>query len=91
MTVEGDEPDFDWAWLVPRLVHPIKVAIVEAMLWIDRPISASELEKVFDGEIGLGLVSYHMKELAKLGAIAKVGERQVRGALQNFYFFPDRP
>lgn len=81
---------FDWAWLVPRVIHPTKVAIIEAMLWIDRPISASELEKVFEGQIGLGVASYHVKELAKMGVLVRVGERQVRGALQVFYVVHDR-
>ncbi len=81
------EASFDWGALVPRIVHPLKVAIVEAVLWIDGPISASELEKVFEKRFSLSVVSYHMKKLAEAGVLAKVGERQVRGALQHFYFF----
>jgi hypothetical protein len=61
----GDERRFDWMSLVPRVVHPLKVAIVEALLWIDQPLSASDLSKVFDREFSLGLVSYHLKELRK--------------------------
>lgn len=88
--MKGDGPAFDWAWLVPRVIHPVKVAIIEAMAYIERPISAVELEKVFEEEIGLGVASYHMKELARHGAVVKVGERQVRGAVQHFYSFPEQ-
>ncbi|MEX2107173.1 MAG: helix-turn-helix domain-containing protein [Solirubrobacterales bacterium] len=86
--MEGDEPSFDWDELVPRIVHPLKVAIIEALLWIDTPLSASELDKVLGGRFGISLVSYHVTKLAEAEAITKVGERPVRGALQTFYFFP---
>jgi hypothetical protein len=89
-TIEGDELQFHWDELVPHFVHPLKVAIIEAMLWIDRPISASELARVFLEEFDLSLVSYHLNKLAATGALEQVGERQVRGALQRFYFFPER-
>jgi hypothetical protein len=37
---EGGEP-FDWSALVPRVAHPLRVAIVEALLWIDRPLPST--------------------------------------------------
>lgn len=82
----GGEP-FDWATLVPRVVHPLQVAVVEAMWWIDRPLSASELELVFDHEFGLSLISYHLLQLKKAEAVEEVGREQVRGALKRLYFF----
>jgi hypothetical protein len=33
---------FDWCTLIPLVLHPTKVLIIEAMAWIDRPLSASE-------------------------------------------------
>jgi hypothetical protein len=86
MTMTGDEP-FDWAMLVPRVVHPLQVAIVEALWWIDRPLSASELELVFVHQFGLSLISYHVQQLRKAGALEEVGREQVRGALKRLYFF----
>lgn len=79
--------DFDWGALTPRVVHPLKVAIVEAMLWIDRPLSASELRELL-GQSSTSGVSYHVKQLAKHGAIRKVREQQVRGVMKTSYFFP---
>ncbi|MEX2105561.1 MAG: helix-turn-helix domain-containing protein [Solirubrobacterales bacterium] len=84
----GDGLPFDWVTLVPRLVHPLKVAIIEALLWIDAPMSASELNRVFAGRFGVNLVSYHVKSLAEVGVVVKVRDRQVRGVLETFYFFP---
>jgi hypothetical protein len=90
VTTAGDDVAFDWAEFVPRLVHPLKVAIVEALLWINAPLSASELTKVFYGRWELGVVSYHMKKMAAIDAISKVLERPVRGSVQTLYFFPGR-
>jgi hypothetical protein len=45
-------------------VHPSKVLIIEAMQWIDRPMSASELGEVLDGALSSAVVSYHLRSLA---------------------------
>ena len=90
MTATGDEPNpFDWAQLVPQAVHPLRVAIVETLRWIDQPLSPSELSEVFDREVGTSQVSYHVGVLAKAGALVETGNRKVRGATQTFYFFPE--
>lgn len=84
---EGGEP-FDWSSLVPRLVHPLKVSIVEALQWIGEPLSATDLAKLFDDDaVSLSHVSYHLVSLAKTGALTKVRQRQVRGTTESFFFF----
>ena len=87
---EGDGPAFDWAALVPRIVHPVKVAIVETLLWIGHPLSATELRDLFDEPeyCYLSIVSYHVGKLVEFGALRETGSRQVRGATETFYFFP---
>lgn len=85
MSVEGNGQSFEWAALVPRVVHPLKVAIIEALEWIELPLSAKDVDLVLDEEFGLSLISYHMRKLADVGAIEKVEQRAVRGALQSFY------
>ena len=87
MTVKGDEP-FGWDVLVPHIVHPLKVAIIEAMWWVQEPLSATDLTKMISHEkYGLAHISYHMVGLARVGAIKVVGSRPVRGSLEKFYFF----
>jgi DNA-binding transcriptional ArsR family regulator len=89
MTMEGGGLAFDWNVLVPRVVHPLKVAIIEALRWIHTPLSASDLTKVIDAdEFGLSHVSYHLGKLADAGAVELVRKRQVRGSTEKFYFFP---
>jgi hypothetical protein len=82
----GGDP-VDWDGLVSRLLHETQVLIIEALKWIDRPLSSRELENVFERSIGLSSVCYHVGRLAELGVLEKVGERPVRGAWENFYFF----
>ncbi len=87
MTMEGGET-FAWDALVPHVVHPLKVSIVEVLHWVGQPLSASDLTKVIDDErFGLSHVSYHLVKLAEAGAIRVVRKRKVRGSVEKFYFF----
>ena len=87
---ERDEKLFDWERLVPLLIHPAKVAIVEALEWMERPLSPSEMVNLFGNErdLYLSLVAYHVRELTKVNALEVVETRQVRGATEKHYFFP---
>ena len=83
---------FNWEALVPLLVHPVKVEIIEAMSWVDVPLSATDLDRVFHGQIGVSLLSYHLRKLAEIGALRRSSQEQVRGAVQTFYALaPDGP
>ncbi|MEX2107874.1 MAG: hypothetical protein WD827_03175 [Solirubrobacterales bacterium] len=75
----------DWEALIGRLMHPTQLAVVEAMLWIDAPLSPTQLVRVFDGEIQLPSVAYHVGRLADFGVLKRTGTRQVRGAVEHFY------
>lgn len=87
MTIRGGER-FDWSTLVPQIVHPLKVGIVEALLWVDQPLSATDLTKLFDSDrYGVAHVSYHLVKLADIDALEVVRKREARGATEKFYFF----
>ena len=84
--MEGDE--YRWDALFPHIVHPLKVAIVEAMRWVGEPLSATDLTKLIDDpELSLSHVSYHVLKLAECGAFERVRQRQARGSIEKFYFF----
>ncbi len=85
MTKVG-QPCFDWGVLVPYVIHPIRVAIIEAMLWTGHPVSASDLSRIYDHEYSVGRISYHFGELAKAQVIERVHTRPRRGAMETFYF-----
>ena len=85
----GEGLTFDWESLVPLFIHPLKVAIVEALDRIEQPLSPNELALMFDAkEWTLGIVAYHVSTLAKAGVIEVIGERQARGARESYYYFP---
>jgi len=87
MTMNEGEP-FAWDLLVPHIVHPLKVAIVEAMWWVGTPLSASDLTKLIDDPAySLSHVSYHVGKFADCGVFKKVRQRQARGSVEKFYFF----
>jgi len=79
------EDRFNWGGLVSHLVHPTKVAIIEAMDWVGVPLSPREIVLIFDKQTGVSAVSYHMRALAEAGAVEVVRQQPVRGALQTFY------
>ncbi len=81
---------FDWTQFT-RLVHPMQVAIVEALLWIGKPLSAKDFSQLFAGQIAhasakTSYMSYHVRELAKVGVLERTGTESVRGAVRRFYF-----
>jgi len=85
MKGKGRRAALDWSVLVPRLVHPTKVLIIEAMHWIDRPLASSDLEQVFGKRLGVSNISYHVKTLADARILREVSRRQVRGAWKTVY------
>jgi len=76
---------FNWETLVALLVHPVKVEIIEAMAWVGLPLSATDLDRILRGRVGVSLLSYHLRKLTEVGALRRVRQEQVRGAMQTFY------
>jgi DNA-binding transcriptional ArsR family regulator len=66
-----------WRVLVPRLVHPARLRIVEALIERGGPMSAEELAKVVPlVEGNTDLVRYHAKAMMEAGALELVDSRQ---------------
>lgn len=85
-TMRGREP-FDWNVLVPHVVNPIKVAVIEAMWWVAVPLSATDLAKLItdNRKSDVPRISYHLKTLADAGVLEMVRQRPVRGSTESFY------
>jgi hypothetical protein len=77
----------DWGVLLSRSIHPTRLWIIEAMRVIDRPLSASELERVLDRKQSTSAISYHMNTLAKIGIVKLAEMQQVRGTWKRLYVF----
>jgi hypothetical protein len=81
-----------WEPFIPLFVHPLKVAIVEALLYIGEPLSAVQFRKVF-GSAGSDFcdsnVRYHLNHLAEVGVleVVPVQYRSGGGQKQKFFYF----
>jgi len=67
--------------------HPTRVEAF--MVLAERTASPKDLQLALGKP--LGHVAYHVRELAKLGAVEVVDERPVRGAVEHFYKAVERP
>jgi DNA-binding transcriptional ArsR family regulator len=68
--------------LINALRHPLRRQILRTM---SEGETASPRELAERLEQPLGNLSYHVRVLAKYGALELVGEKQVRGTMQHFY------
>jgi DNA-binding transcriptional ArsR family regulator len=87
--MSGGASALDWGVLVPRLIHETKVWIVEAMRWIDRPLSARELERISGGRKSISTFEHHLLSLVKAGGVKRVSRQRIRGAHESHYFFTE--
>jgi hypothetical protein len=72
---EGSERQLQWSLLVPLIVNPIKVTVIEAMHYLGQPVSATDLHKSF-GKFSVAHLSYYMRTLAKAGVVERCGSKR---------------
>lgn len=76
----------DWGTLVAFAVHPTKVGIAEALRWIGRPLSASEIRRSFGDDMNNGTITHHMRQMEEWGAVEEAGmEPGARGAPMQLF------
>lgn len=80
----GDEP-IRWDVFVSRLLHPVQLSMIEALLWIELPISPADLAQMYGGEYSNSNTGYHVKVLVKHHVLKLVDTEQVRGATRHLY------
>lgn len=68
-----------WAALAARLLHPVQVQIIEALSWIDEPLSASDLAEIVNAKLRRSQFVHHLRRLDRIDAI----ELAERPTLQN--------
>jgi hypothetical protein len=74
----GDE-HFIWLSLVPRLVHPARLQIVQALIDQGESMSVEELTPLVPQVDGnTDLTRYHAKAMAKAGVLEVVGPNQAQ-------------
>lgn len=84
---DSDRLDPDRKREDPCGTPPLQVAIIEAVLWIDTPLSASDLTNLIgDERYRLSHVFYHLGRLVKAEVVTAVRERQVWGAGERILY-----
>lgn len=78
----AESPDAEQALLV-CLRHPLRKRLLRLYVEEKGPLSPRELADCTKRH--LSGVSYHVRELAKYGAVELVDERPRRGAVEHFY------
>jgi hypothetical protein len=76
---------FRWDILVSRILHPIQLAMVEALIWIGLPLSPSDLSEMYGGEYTDSHAGYHVKALVSHGILRLADTEQVRGVTRHLY------
>jgi hypothetical protein len=84
-SISADAAVPGWQAALFGLLHPTKIAVLQAHLWIDQPLSVTLLFEVFEGAIALNNLAYHVRVLARAGVLHEVSTKQRRGALEHFY------
>lgn len=69
--------------MLDALRHPLRRSLLRRYLESTENLSPRELADL--EKESLSLVSYHVRELVRLGALELVDAKQVRGSLQHFY------
>lgn len=76
-----------WASLVPRLVHPSKLAIVEALIEAGKPLSVEDLISLLpEGDGNEELIRYHANSMVEAGALEISAQGEGASAVSRFYF-----
>ncbi len=78
----GDVPTGMMAMAI-AMSHPLRIRILYAMHSPERRCSATDIAE--ETGVDVKRLSYHMRELATLGFVEQVDERQVRGSLEKIY------
>jgi len=91
----SDGPFPGWELYVASFVHPIKVAIMEILCWMDAPLSVVQFTKLCSsgGEsFREAKVRYHLYQLVKVGVLEIVTSSPLdeEGEVDTFFYFADR-
>lgn len=68
-------------------IHPTKLAIVEAMSWLERPLSISELELILESGDRCPALAYHLNSLASFELLEQTETRRARGSTEPYFYF----
>lgn len=74
---------FCWGALAAHVLHPVQVEIIEALQWIDQPLTAADLLHIFDAKRSGLRIEHHLRRLTKLDAVMLNENRKEHGPMAN--------
>jgi hypothetical protein len=87
MRLDASETNqFNWGQLVARVLHPKQVAIIEALLWINEPLSAEDLKLLFEDRPSASVMTHHLRRLTKLDAVKIVARARSRRSVTSIAY-----
>jgi hypothetical protein len=93
MTVApSDSPFPGWEEFLSLLIHPVKVAAVEALLYFGEPLSINQLTLLFRGKgewFADSTIRYHLSQLVEIGVLENVppGPSSEKSPKGKFFYF----
>ena len=78
-----ENPGWGRANLIDAISHPLRRRILRLLADRGEQSSPTRIGKEFD--LHVGMIGYHMRVLAELGAVELTDEGMVRGAVEHFY------
>lgn len=61
-----------WSTLPEKVMHPLRVPIIEALWWIGEPLSALRTVDVLDGHLSMWEAAHHLRVLETLDVVEPV-------------------
>lgn len=58
-----------WSTLPEKVLHPVRVPIIEALWWIGEPLSAIALVDALDGFLSMWEAAHHLRALDALNVV----------------------
>jgi hypothetical protein len=75
-----------WSALPEKVLHPLRVPIIEALWWIGEPLSAIALVDVLDGFMSMGDAAHHLRVLDALDVVELVPVDADSGPSRDDFF-----
>jgi Helix-turn-helix domain len=79
------EIDEFWLDLPEAALHPVRVQLVEALRWIEEPLSAAALISVCDGTLRRPEVVHHLRRLEALNIVEPAEKQTARHRIDTPY------
>lgn len=75
-----------WSALPEKVLHPVRVPIIDALWWIGEPLSAIAVVDVLDGFLSMWDAAHHLRVLDALGVVEPAPIDGDIGTSRNDFF-----